>query len=475
MAGVDNEECKPSPTTPNGYNPQIFVEREKFLANYRCVVCKWIVKDCVEVSCINDGIHKNDLSLLNYDPIWCSTCLQNYLKNYPDVCPITQSKHTKNIQMNGTPNRYIDRQVSRARVKCINGENDEKKDDHEYEIYGLQLEGSARPTIDNGNYKDKRCSWEGILRDYDRHIREECKFVKIECPLNKYFNCCDNYNYNNNSSYINNTNINSKIFKCYISSRMKNDINYLSKHFEICFDNYLNIKNELKQLKQENNSTIEQLKKQLMIEKNRQEQHQHQQQNISNLTNDLIDENTKLKTRIQTLLRNQLIDINKVLVESKDYTKIVKEKYIETIRILDPPDLYPTTVNNAWDCCSKCGKSYAYHYTELANGYTVIYHKDSRWPNYEACEKKHWAWTLERDGKSTYKIWSCSLCDKSSKNLDIMKAHQCPNAINSGKYTTKKIEKWRNVTKIDKKIKRKFDMATQDKTRIEQELRSLCN
>ena len=32
-----------------GHNPEIFVQKEKFLENYQCAICKWIVKDCVEL------------------------------------------------------------------------------------------------------------------------------------------------------------------------------------------------------------------------------------------------------------------------------------------------------------------------------------------------------------------------------------------------------------------------------------------
>ena len=62
----------------NGYDPQIFIEKQKFLSNYQCAICKWIVKDCVEISCIDSDIHRNDVKSLDYNPIWCLKCLERY-------------------------------------------------------------------------------------------------------------------------------------------------------------------------------------------------------------------------------------------------------------------------------------------------------------------------------------------------------------------------------------------------------------
>ena len=105
----------------NGYNPEIFVERDKFVENFQCAICKWIVKDCVEISCMDDDIHKNDINSLNYNTIWCLKCLENYLNKNKQVCPINDQKHEQNIKLRAVANRYTQRQVSRARVKCVNG------------------------------------------------------------------------------------------------------------------------------------------------------------------------------------------------------------------------------------------------------------------------------------------------------------------------------------------------------------------
>ena len=255
-----------------GHNPDIFVEKQKCVENYQCAICKWIVRDCVEISCIDDDIHNDDVALLNYNPIWCQKCLEKYLNENKQICPISGRNHSEIVATRTVTNRYICRQVSRARVKCINGGN--REDDHdqdskeanryldnadEYEIYGLQLEGS-KPTENRSNNNNNNnnnnshnvnvncdnngnviigCKWEGMLRDYEKHIKDECQFVEVECPFNAHFNCCNNNN-------------NIKMLKCNLKSIMKNDVNYLSKHFKICFDNYLDLKKTYVEIINEN-------------------------------------------------------------------------------------------------------------------------------------------------------------------------------------------------------------------------------
>ena len=274
----NNKKCK----TKNGYNPYMFLENQKFLENYQCAICKWIVKDCVEVSCMSDGAHEDDINSLNYNPIWCLNCLQTYLNKNKQICPINGRKHDKNAAIKAVPTSYIRRQVSRAQIRCLNGHdhhrsNQDGKDDiDEYEIDGLQLEGRENTKQQENN---NGCQWQGMLCNYDKHVEDECGYIEVECPLNEHFHCCDN-NYN----HSNNNNDDNKIFKCHLSSMMKNDVNYLSKHFKICFDNYLNLK--------EKYGYIEEKNKKLMQEKETSSNYTKQ---IKLLQSQLREKNDKLE------------------------------------------------------------------------------------------------------------------------------------------------------------------------------------
>ena len=254
MAFVETQKSKQIPNEiGNGYNPQIFIEREKFLSNYQCVICKWIVKDCVEISCIDHDIHKKDVKSLDYNPIWCLKCLTKYLGENKDICPISGQNHSQRVPIQAVSNRYIRRQISRAKVKCINGHGDAEAaavaaDDNknDYETYGLKLEGTQGTIHDPNNVKEVTgCAWQGLLCDYAKHIRDACEFMEIECPLSKHFNCC-----------------NDKMLKNNFKSMIKNDVNYLSKHFQVCFDNYLELKNKydaMERDKQQSEMTIKAL------------------------------------------------------------------------------------------------------------------------------------------------------------------------------------------------------------------------
>ena len=115
--------------------------------------------------------------------------------------------------------------------------NEDIKDDHEIH--------TEAPTTQHQKIIELEpkpgCEWEGMLRDYKNHIKDECQFIEVECPLNEYFNCCSNNDDGNNT----------KILKCNLKSIMNNDVNYLSKHFKICFDNYLDLKKQCSKLKLE--------------------------------------------------------------------------------------------------------------------------------------------------------------------------------------------------------------------------------
>ena len=259
----------------HGYNPRMFVEKEKFLQNFQCAICKWIVKDCVEISCMNGDLHKNDIDSLDYNPIWCLKCLENHLNKNKQICPITGQKHDQNSEIRAVATRYTRRQVSRARVKCINSNRhdaddngssidytrdvatsseDNKDNIDEYEIQG-QLEGIPGTMNHRGhdnvmeNEKSSsgltHCQWKGLLCEHEKHIKDECQFVPVECPFNQHFDCCNNTN---------------AILKCNLESMMTSDATYLSKHLKICFENYLDLKKNMHNNKEKDENKDNEIK-----------------------------------------------------------------------------------------------------------------------------------------------------------------------------------------------------------------------
>ena len=116
--------------TPKGH--PVFIFQDALVARmYACSLCKCVTRDCVELTCDEHNIdraHPNadsndDNSQSDTDEdddevhMYCLQCLQHYLKQHDNKCPVKVS-HSHVCKF--APNKLIRRQIRNAKITCPN-------------------------------------------------------------------------------------------------------------------------------------------------------------------------------------------------------------------------------------------------------------------------------------------------------------------------------------------------------------------
>ena len=155
--------CRNSPTP----TVELVFRSLLYLNNYKCVICGLIVRDCVDLDCINNKVH--DVNPFMDEPIYCKICLEQYLKKNDGRCPM----NSKHLNLKYSAVGSLCRRVLSATVNCTNGNH---VDDNSYD----DLEGNqVQDTQNIINVNICKCDWTESLSQYlNDHIgKRKCKFL----------------------------------------------------------------------------------------------------------------------------------------------------------------------------------------------------------------------------------------------------------------------------------------------------------
>ena len=161
-----------------GWKVYLF-EDQKSILRLQCGICQHVCYNAVGLSCIIQVDKSSKRNLNNdHDILYCKLCLETYLKENNNKCPI--NKNHKNVSCN--INYSIRKKINNLIIHCpkskqqmtMNMEND--KDIGDLKTNSNSFEND----VNNENVDKYYCKWKGKLLNLSNHLKSNCKYGKIK-------------------------------------------------------------------------------------------------------------------------------------------------------------------------------------------------------------------------------------------------------------------------------------------------------